>query len=104
MPPEARTALGSPFLLSPGPRATPSPPRPLWDLISQDPRVPSCSDFLVLLSLLPDQLASRWVALSPGNPAQNLLFFLSFFLLSFVSLEPHPWHMEVPRLGLELEL
>ena len=26
------------------------------------------------------------------------------FLLLFVFLAPHPWHMEVPRLGVELEL
>ncbi len=29
----------------------------------------------------------------------NLLFFFSFFFLG-----PHPWQMEVPRLGVELEL
>ena len=33
------------------------------------------------------------------NPA-----FLSFFLLAFVSLGPHLWHMELSRLGDELEL
>ena len=27
-----------------------------------------------------------------------------FFFLSFVFLGPHPWHMEVPRLGVYLEL
>ena len=27
-----------------------------------------------------------------------------FFFLSFVFLGPHPWHMKVPRLGVELEL
>ena len=27
-----------------------------------------------------------------------------FFFLSFVLLGPHPWHMEVSRLGAELEL
>ena len=30
-----------------------------------------------------------------------ILVFFSFF---FVFLGPHPWHMEVPRLGIELEL
>ena len=31
-------------------------------------------------------------------------FFFFFCLLSFVFLGPHLWHMEVPRLGVELEL
>ena len=31
-------------------------------------------------------------------------FFAGFFFLSFVLLGPHPQHMEVPRLGVELEL
>ena len=30
--------------------------------------------------------------------------FLFFFFLFFVFLGLHPWHMEVPRLGVELEL
>ena len=33
-----------------------------------------------------------------------MFFFLSFFLFFFLFLEPHPWYMEVPRLGVELEL
>ena len=42
-------------------------------------------------------------------PSQVTLFFVSLFLflflfLSFVFLGPHPRHMEVPRLGVELEL
>ena len=32
------------------------------------------------------------------------LFFLKFFFFFFVFLGPHPWHMEVPRLGIESEL
>ena len=32
----------------------------------------------------------------------NFLFFFFFFFL--VYLGQHPWHMEVPRLGVELEL
>ena len=32
------------------------------------------------------------------------LFFFLFLFLSFVFLGPHPWHTEVPRLGVELEL
>ena len=27
-----------------------------------------------------------------------------FFFLSFFFLGPHPWHMKVPRIGVELEL
>ena len=29
---------------------------------------------------------------------------ISFFFFSPVFLGPHPWHIEVPRLGVELEL
>ena len=31
-------------------------------------------------------------------------FFFFFFFFPFVFLESHPWHVEVPRLGVELEL
>ena len=31
-------------------------------------------------------------------------FFIYFYFYLFVSLGPHPWHMEVPRLGVESEL
>ena len=33
-----------------------------------------------------------------------ILFYFILFYLSFVFLGPHPWHMEVPRLGAQLEL
>ena len=38
--------------------------------------------------------------------SRTFLFFLSFlfFFLFFCFLGPHPRHMEVPRLGVELEL
>ena len=29
---------------------------------------------------------------------------ISFFSFLFVFLGPHPWHMEVPRLGVQLDL
>ena len=29
---------------------------------------------------------------------------MHFFFLSFVFLGPHPWHVDIPRLGVELEL
>ena len=32
------------------------------------------------------------------------VFVSSFLCFVFVFLGPHPWHMEVPRLGVELEL
>ena len=32
------------------------------------------------------------------------LFFFPFLIFFFFFLGPHPWHMEVPRLGAELEL
>ena len=36
----------------------------------------------------------------PGNyPGKLVKFFFFFFFLSFVLLELHLWHMEVPRLG-----
>ena len=31
-------------------------------------------------------------------------FFVLFLFLFFVFLGPHPWHMEVPKLGVETEL
>ena len=35
----------------------------------------------------------------------NILFLLLFiYLFIFDFLGPHPWHMEVPRLGVKLEL
>ena len=34
----------------------------------------------------------------------NLFLFFYFIFLSFVFLGPLPWHMEVPRLGVESEL
>ena len=36
------------------------------------------------------------------NTLSELREFLFFF--SFVFLRPHPWHMKVPRLGLQSEL
>ena len=32
------------------------------------------------------------------------LWYIYLFILSFVLLGPHPWHMEVPKLGVESEL
>ena len=32
------------------------------------------------------------------------LYFIPFFFVFFVFLGLHPWHMEVPRLGVESEL
>ena len=37
-------------------------------------------------------------------PARLFVFFFSFFFFPFVFLGLHQWHMEVPRLGGELEL
>ena len=43
-----------------------------------------------------------------GDETTLYLFWLSFiffvFLIFFSFLGPHPWHMEVPRLGVKLEL
>ena len=35
---------------------------------------------------------------------KHILFYLKNFFWSFVPLGLHPWHMEVPRLGVQLEL
>ena len=44
-----------------------------------------------------------WALLNPTYPNRNPFFFLFFFCLS-VFLGLHPQHMEVPRLGVQLEL
>ena len=58
------------------------------------------------------QLATSWVGSTRATPqswifkareAMPLLRFLSIFSF-FVFLGLHPWHMEVPRLGVEMEL
>ena len=38
-----------------------------------------------------------------GTPLSSILFYFIFYFYFFV-LEPHPWHMEVPRLGVHSEL
>ena len=38
------------------------------------------------------------------NSANPGTFFLYYLFIFFCSLGPHPWHMEVPRLGVEWEL
>jgi len=38
-----------------------------------------------------------------AQPA-NQLHFIYLFFVFLPFLGPHPWHMEVPRLGVELEL
>ena len=43
----------------------------------------------------------RWASLAPLG---FLFSFLSLSFLFFVFLGLHPWHMEVPRLGVETEL
>ena len=35
------------------------------------------------------------------EPYFILFCFVLFYFLSFVSLGPHPWHMQVPRLGVK---
>ena len=44
-----------------------------------------------------DELPSA-TGLDPHTPPWS---FHSFFLVCFCFLEPHPWHMDVPRLGVE---
>ena len=36
-------------------------------------------------------------------PLRSAILFYLFIFLSFVFLGPHPWHVEVPRLGVELQ-
>ena len=38
------------------------------------------------------------------SPVTSATCFIYFFLISFVFLGLHPWHMEFPRLGIEMEL
>ena len=38
------------------------------------------------------------------SSVKHLVLFIYFYFILFVFLEPYPWHMEVPRLGVELEL
>ena len=38
------------------------------------------------------------------SKASFIYLFIYFFFFLFWFLGPHPWHMEVPRLGVELEL
>ena len=43
---------------------------------------------------------SKWTR--DNQQTHNFVLFLFFFF--FIFLEPHPWHMEVSRLGFESEL
>ena len=42
-----------------------------------------------------------WTGISPEGVTT---LFACFYVFCFVFLGPHPWHLEVPRLGVELEL
>ena len=48
----------------------------------------------------------RWVMGTPGFCGFALFWFRLFvyYLFSFVFLGPHPWHMDVPSLGVQSEL
>ena len=39
-----------------------------------------------------------------SNYLRTFNLFVYLFIYLFVFLGPHPWHMEAPRLGIELEL
>ena len=39
-----------------------------------------------------------------GTSISFFSFFFFFFVFVFVFVGPHPWHIEVPRLGMESEL
>ena len=46
-----------------------------------------------------------WIAVTALGPSLgSLCGFLFFFFFSFCFLGPNPWHMEAPKLGVELEL
>ena len=45
------------------------------------------------------QLSSEMIPITTDFP-----YFLFFFFFFFIFLGPHPWHMEVPRLGVDSEL
>ena len=42
--------------------------------------------------------------LSGPEDALHFFFFIYFIFYFFVFLGPHPWNMEVPKLGVESEL
>ena len=87
-PPEAR---GNLFITphahtSAPPAPAPHPPTPGSNL---HPR--GCSSALLPMS-------------HNGISPIQVFMFLFFFFFSFFFLDPHLWHMEVPRLGVKLEL
>ena len=55
------------------------------------------------LSAFCQYFVQRYKGIQEG-PFSGPIFFLSFFFLSFLSFLPHSWHMEVLRLGVQLEL
>ena len=54
------------------------------------------------LRFLADKEAEYRAAFLPRQLAPAFSFFFFFFFFAFLG--PHPWHMEVPSLGVELEL
>ena len=56
---------------------------------------------LISITILENNLELHIV----GHKNHNTLFFFSFFfLIFFLFLGPYLWHMEVPRIGVQLEL
>ena len=51
---------------------------------------------------------AMWVRGDAGMKSREVVYqgfiYFIFCFLSFFFLGPHPWHMEVPRIGVELEL
>ena len=61
------------------------------------------NDFF-LTSLHHSVLLIFWLCVSLVKEKKKAQLFFFFFFCLFVFLGPHPWHMEGPRLGVELEL
>jgi len=75
-------------------------PRPVIDTVGNQTRDGPASEG----GPLPQVMLHSWFGLSRLFLMIFLLFFFYFLFLFFVFLGPHPWHTEVPRLGVELEL
>ena len=71
------------------------------NLLCSLPHIPPALPTAVKAALLKYKSHHSTSTLSAAAASSSSFF---FFLLSFVFLGPYPWHMEVPRLGVQSEL